>query len=169
MTARAFRSTRTSLRPKRRRSLNLVEVTGQGCSFINVGTFYGFNGVLTPPTSPVCWYEDGGRNYYSNTQFLGGGDALTAAIAGMRSLVIGGAGENLLDMCTFGLDTVVRATNANATIELIWGYPAQHHPQGHLPSRCQRRQLTFTSRSGWLAWTATCASTTPCSSTSAPR
>jgi len=101
----------------------LVDVTAQGCSFVNIGTFYGFNGVLTPPTAPICWVENGGRNLYSNVQFLGGGDALMAALAAMRSITIAGSGENLFVGCTFGLDTVVRATNANATMELLAGTP----------------------------------------------
>jgi hypothetical protein len=99
----------------------MVNVTAQGCSFVNLGTFYGFDGTLTPPTSPICWAELGGRNYYTNCQFLGGGDLLTAALAAMRSITIGGQGENLFTGCTFGLDTVVRATNANATMEFLGG------------------------------------------------
>jgi len=99
----------------------LVNVTAQGCSFVNIGTFYGFDGALTPPTSPVCWNEAGGRNFYSNVQFLGGGDALMGALAAMRSLTITGGGENLFVGCTLGLDTVPRITNANATLELLSG------------------------------------------------
>lgn len=101
----------------------LVNVTGQGCSFVNFGTFYGFDGVLTPPAASVCWAEAGGRNFYSNVQFQGGGDALMAALAGMRSLTIAGNGENLFAGCTLGLDTVLRATNANATLELLTSTP----------------------------------------------
>lgn len=101
----------------------LVSVTAQGCSFVNLGTFYGFDGVLTPPTASVCWSEAGGRNFYSNVQFLGGGDALMAALAGMRSLTIAGSGENLFVGCTVGLDTITRATAANASLELLSGTP----------------------------------------------
>ena len=101
----------------------LISVTAQGCSFVNLGTFFGGDGALTPPTDAVCWDEVGGRNFYSNVQFLGGGDVLMAALVGMRSLRIGGSGENLFVGCTYGLDTVVRATNTNATLELISGTP----------------------------------------------
>lgn len=101
----------------------MVSVTASGCSFVNLGTFYGFDGVLTPPTSSVCWADTGGRNFYSNVQFLGGGDVLMAALAGMRSLTIGGSGENLFVGCTVGLDTVVRATAINASLELLTGTP----------------------------------------------
>jgi hypothetical protein len=95
----------------------LVNVTGQGCSFVNLGTFHGF----ADASAQVCWNEAGGRNFYSDVQFLGGGDATAAAQAGMRSLTITGGGENLFVGCSLGLDTVVRATNANATLELKSG------------------------------------------------
>lgn len=97
----------------------LVNVTGQGCIFKNIGTFHGFADASTQ----ICWAEAGGRNYYENVQFLGMGDATAAAQAGSRSITIGGSGENLFVGCTFGLDTVVRATNANATMEIISGSP----------------------------------------------
>lgn len=95
----------------------LVNVTGVGCSFINVGTFHGFNDA----SAQVCWAEAGGRNFYSNVQFLGMGDATAAAQAGSRSLTVAGSGENLFVGCTIGLDTVTRATNANASLEFLAG------------------------------------------------
>ncbi len=95
----------------------LVNVTGGGCSFVNLGTFHGFDDA----SAQVCWNEAGGRNFYSNVQFLGGGNATAAAQAGMRSLTITGVGENLFVGCTIGLDTIVRATNANASLELLSG------------------------------------------------
>lgn len=98
----------------------LVNVTSVGCSFINIGTFHG--GFTAATGSQVCWAEAGGRNYYSQVQFLGGGDATTAALAGMRSLTIS-SGENLFDGCSIGLDTIVRATNANASLEFLSGAP----------------------------------------------
>ena len=97
----------------------LVNVTGGGCSFIGIGSFHGSGSGATG--SQVCWAEPGGRNYYSNCQLLGGGDATTAALAGMRSLTIDGQGENLFEECSIGLDTIVRATNANASLEIIGG------------------------------------------------
>lgn len=95
----------------------LVNVTGVGCSFINIGTFHGFNDASTQ----ICWAEAGGRNFYNNVQFLGMGDATAAAQAGSRSLTVGGSGENLFVGCTIGLDTVTRATNANSSLEFISG------------------------------------------------
>jgi hypothetical protein len=100
----------------------LVNVTGYGCNFINIGTFHG--GFTGATGSQVCWNEGasgGGRNYYKNCQFYGGGDATTAALAGMRSLTVTASDENVFEDCTIGLDTIVRATNANASMEVIGG------------------------------------------------
>ena len=97
----------------------LVNVTGFGCKFINVGTFHG--GFTSPTGSQVCWNEAGGRNFYSLCQFYGGGAATGAALSGMRSLTITAADENVFEDCTIGLDTIVRATNANASMEVLGG------------------------------------------------
>ena len=97
----------------------LVSVTSQGCRFENLGTFHG--GFTGATGSQVCWADSGGRNHYRNVQFLGGGDATTAALAGMRSLTVAGSGENLFEGCTIGLDTIARASNANASLELTGG------------------------------------------------
>jgi hypothetical protein len=99
----------------------LVNVTAQGCSFVGLGTFHG--GFTTPTGSQVCWAEAGGRNYYKACQLFGGGDAVAAALAGMRSLTVAGNGENLFEDCTIGLDTILRATVANASLELLAGTP----------------------------------------------
>lgn len=97
----------------------LVNVTGSGCIFKNIGTFHGFADASTQ----ICWAEAGGRNYYENCQFYGMGNATAAAQAGSRSLTVAGSGENLFVGCTIGLDTVVRATNANASLEFLSASP----------------------------------------------
>lgn len=98
----------------------MVNVTASGCIFRNIGTFYGFDDASTQ----ICWTAGGGRNSYENVQFLGGGNATAAAQAGMRSLVVSGAdGENTFTNCQIGLDTVTRATNANASLEFTGGSP----------------------------------------------
>lgn len=97
----------------------MVNVTAQGCRFENVGTFYGYVDAVTQ----ICWAEAGGRNYYKNCQFMGGGNATGAAQAGMRSLTVAGSGENLFEDCGIGLDTIVRATSANASLELLSATP----------------------------------------------
>lgn len=95
----------------------MVSVTSQGCTFENIATFYGY----ASATAQVCWAEAGGRNFYKNVLFGGGGNATAAAQAGCRSLTIAGNGENLFEDCTFGLDTVARATAINATLEFLGG------------------------------------------------
>lgn len=98
----------------------LVNVTAAGCIFSMIGTFHGF----ASATAQVCWAEAGGRNYYNHCQFLGGGNLTAAAHAGMRSLTVSGAdGENVFDDCTIGLDTVLRATGTNASLEFLAGSP----------------------------------------------
>src|ERR1035437_2956347 len=111
----------------------LVNVSGYGCIFKNIGTFHG--GFTTPTGSQVCWVENGGRNFYENCQLYGGGDATAAALIGMRSLTIG-SDENLFKECTIGLDTIVRATNINASLEFVAGVSA-------LPARNILRQCIF--------------------------
>ena len=98
-----------------------VSVTASGCIFANLENFYGGDGTLTPPTAAVAWADTGGRNYYYNVRFAGGGDALMAALAGMRSLTLGPGDESVLEKCIIGLDTVQRATAVNASLELLSG------------------------------------------------
>ena len=101
----------------------LVNVTAQGCLFANFSMFYGFDGsTITPPVAAVGWADAGGRNNYVNCQFLGG-DALTSALAGFRVLTLGGNGEQKLEGCVIGDDTVQRITAANASLEIISGAP----------------------------------------------
>lgn len=95
----------------------MVNVTAQGCLIKDIGTFYGYANA----SAQVCWTDTGGRNKYDNVQFLGGGNVTAAAQAGCRSLTVGGNGENEFLDCTFGLDTVARATNPNATLEFLGG------------------------------------------------
>lgn len=98
----------------------LVNVTASGCIFKNLATFHGFNNASTQ----ICWTDAGGRNSYDGVQFLGMGDATAAAQAGSRSLLVSGStGENFFNECTIGLDTVVRATNANASLEFTGASP----------------------------------------------
>ena len=118
----------------------LVNVTAQGCSFVNIEAFLGFANTITPPAAPVCWAANGGRNNYKGCQFSGGGDAVSAAAAGMRSLTIGGSfGESVFEDCTVGLDTITRITNANATLEFL--------ANAYSP-RCVFRRCIFQALSG---------------------
>ncbi len=102
---------------------SLINVTAQGCSFINIATFYGTANSNTPPTGGTCWLESGGRNYYQNVEFLGMGDTTSSADSTASSItLVGPNGENLFVNCTFGLDTITRSA-ANATMILKSGTP----------------------------------------------
>lgn len=98
----------------------LVNVTAQGCIFKNFATFHGFDDA----SAQICWTEAGGRNSYDNVQFLGMGNATAAAQAGSRSLLVTGTtGENRFTDCQIGLDTILRATGANASLAIAAGSP----------------------------------------------
>ena len=110
----------------------LVDVTATGCWFKDFGTFYGFN---SASNNTICWYEEGGRNYYDNVEFLGFGDGTastgTSNITGARALKVGGIGENTFSNCVLGVDTESRAA-ANYTLEFVTGgTPAVGTPRNH--------------------------------------
>lgn len=103
----------------------LVNVTGSGCIFANVATFFGFP--TTGATSPICWLDAAGRNCYMNVEFLGFGDATvttgTANQTGARAFkFLNNTGESTFVQCVFGPDTVVRNA-VNSTIEIAGGAP----------------------------------------------
>jgi hypothetical protein len=83
----------------------LFNVTATGCIFKN---FYCFQGV-DDATSLINWQVTGGRNYFENVHFAGGGHA-TQAINGGASLSLNGAEENTFVNCTIGVDTISAAT-----------------------------------------------------------
>ncbi len=87
----------------------LFNVTAQGCIFKN---FYSFQGV-DDATSLLNWQVTGGRNYFENVHFAGGGHA-TQAVNGGASLMLNGGYENLFVNCTLGVDTVAAATGMAA-------------------------------------------------------
>jgi len=82
----------------------LLNVTATGCIFKN---FYIFQGV-DDATSLINVQVAGGRNYFENVHFAGGGHA-TMAINGGASLKVTGD-ENLFRHCTIGVDTIASAT-----------------------------------------------------------
>lgn len=92
----------------------MVRVTGNGCLFSNIQIFEGF----AADTAVVTWEDQGNRNYYSNVQFAGMGNATYSADeTGSACLLLTGGGEHVFDGCAFGVDTVPR-TVANANIRL---------------------------------------------------
>jgi len=103
--ARIFQaSTATGLSP-------LLNITATGCIFSN---FYIFQGV-DDATSLINVQVTGGRNYFQDVHFAGGGHA-TMAINGCASLKLNAAEENRFVNCTFGVDTVEAATGAVALL-----------------------------------------------------
>lgn len=96
----------------------LFNITAGGCIFKN---FYCFQGV-DDTGSLVNWQVSGGRNYFENVHFAGGGHA-TMAIDGCKSLrLVGSSGENTFVNCTLGVDTVAAATGV-ACLSLSGGTP----------------------------------------------
>lgn len=83
----------------------LVTVSGYGSIFKNI---YAFQGV-DDATSLINFSVTGGRNYFENVHFAGGGHA-TQAINGGASLKLDGAEENTFVNCTIGVDTIDAAT-----------------------------------------------------------
>jgi len=83
----------------------LMNITATGCIFKN---FYIFQGV-DDATSLINVQVTGGRNYFENVHFAGGGHA-TQAVDGGASLKLNGAEENTFVNCTIGVDTIAAAT-----------------------------------------------------------
>lgn len=83
----------------------LVNITASGCVFKD---WYAFQGV-DDATSLINVQVTGGRNYFDNVHFAGGGHA-TQAIDGGASLKLNGAEECLFRNCTVGVDTIAAAT-----------------------------------------------------------
>lgn len=83
----------------------LITISGSGCIFANLYIFQG----VDDATSLINVKVTGGRNYFSNVHFAGGGHA-TQAIDGGASLMLDAAEENTFVDCTIGVDTIDAAT-----------------------------------------------------------
>jgi len=79
----------------------LITISATGCMFKNLYIFQG----VADATSLINVSVTGGRNYFENVHFAGGGHA-TQAVDGGASLKLDGAEENTFVRCTFGVDTV---------------------------------------------------------------
>lgn len=79
----------------------LITVSASGCIFANLYIFQG----VADATSLINVSVTGGRNYFHNVHFAGGGHA-TQAVDGGASLKLDGAEENTFDRCTIGVDTI---------------------------------------------------------------
>lgn len=83
----------------------LLTISGSGCVFAN---FYIFQGV-DDATSLINVSVTGGRNYFENVHFAGGGHA-TQAVDGGASLFLNAAEECTFVGCTIGVDTADAGT-----------------------------------------------------------
>ena len=83
----------------------LITISASGCIFKNLYIFQG----VDDATSLINVSVTGGRNYFENVHFAGGGHA-TQAVNGGASLKLDGAEENTFVNCTVGVDTVAAAT-----------------------------------------------------------
>lgn len=83
----------------------LLTISASGCIFKDLYIFQGVNDA----TSLINVSVTGGRNYFENVHFAGGGHA-TQAIDGGASLKLDGAEENTFVKCTIGVDTIDAAT-----------------------------------------------------------
>ena len=83
----------------------LLTISASGCIFKN---FYIFQGV-DDATSLINVKVTGGRNYFENVHFAGGGHT-AMAINGCASLYLDAAEENTFVGCTIGVDTIALAT-----------------------------------------------------------
>lgn len=103
----------------------LLTVSGSGCIFRN---FYIFQGV-NDATSLVNVSVTGGRNYFENVHFAGGGHA-TQAIDGGASLLISGGSENTFVDCTIGVDTISAGNGMAGLVFAATGGAARNRFRG---------------------------------------
>ncbi len=83
----------------------LIDIQATGCIFQNLYVFQG----VDDAESCIDVRVSGGRNYFKNVHFAGGGHA-TMAIDGGASLMLNGAAECFFEGCTIGVDTIAAAT-----------------------------------------------------------
>jgi len=83
----------------------LITISASGCIFKDLYIFQG----VDDATSLINVSVTGGRNYFENVHFAGGGHA-SQAIDGGASLKLDGAEENTFVRCTIGVDTVDAGT-----------------------------------------------------------
>jgi len=86
----------------------LINITASGCIFDNLLIFQGVDDAASLLNVQVT----GGRNYFHNVHFAGGGHA-TMAIDNCASLMVNGGEENTFHNCKLGLTTIPLATGGN--------------------------------------------------------
>jgi len=94
-----------------------ITISGTGCIFKNIYIFHGPDEATGLGNVKVT----GGRCYFENVHFAGGGHA-SNAVDGCYSLgLYGGDGEHLFKNCTFGLTSMGAATGVRC-VALLGGY-----------------------------------------------
>lgn len=94
-------------------ALPFITVSASGCMFSNLSTWQGFS---TGLDGEICLNVTGHYNVFNNV-FVGGmADAESAAGVSSRNLKVAGD-ENTFVNCEIGIDTILRNTTANASLE----------------------------------------------------
>lgn len=124
----------------------LINITASGCIFKNLYVFQGVNDA----TSLIAVQVTGGRNYFDNVHFAGGGHA-AQAIDGGASLALSSCEENLFYRCTVGVDTIDAATGM---MGLIFNGTEAHRNEF---KECRFRMRAGNSGAGFVELMATAA------------
>lgn len=88
-----------------------ITISASGCIFKNLYIFQGRDDAASLINISVT----GGRNYFENVHFAGGGHA-SQAVDGGASLLLNGAEECTFVNCTIGVDTIAAATGMNGML-----------------------------------------------------
>jgi len=116
----------------------LITISASGCIFKDLYIFQG----VDDATSLINVKLTGGRNYFENVHFAGGGHA-TQAVTGGASLLLDGAEENTFVNCTFGVDTVDAGTG-------MMGILFDSEAHRNLFERCTVRIRAGNAGAGWV-------------------
>jgi hypothetical protein len=87
-----------------------LTISGMGNRFINLK-------LVVEEDINVMVYLTGDRNYFNNVEFAGICNSTTGDDTSARVISMSGAGENLFENCSIGVDTVARSV-ANYTLEM---------------------------------------------------
>jgi len=116
----------------------LITISASGCIFKDLYIFQGVDDV----TSLINVKLTGGRNYFENVHFAGGGHA-TQAVSGGASLLLDGAEENTFVNCTVGVDT---ADAGNGMMGIVFDGEAHRN----VFERCTVRIRAGNAGAGWV-------------------
>ena len=121
----------------------LLEITASGCIFKN---FYIFDGIASA-SNLINVQVSGGRNYFENVHFAGGGNATQAVDGGCSLRLVGSEGENTFVNCTVGVDTVAASTGMMAM--RIYGGTARN-----IFRKCNFTMYAGSTGAGFIEWEA---------------